>query len=86
MQPVEKPPASVAPEQRLPVRPVAPTDLTDDAAVAEYKAQLRAWDRKVIAEKLLTAREVNELNSIFTRVSESKFKILNLEEALLSQR
>jgi hypothetical protein len=86
MQPVEKPPASVAPKKRLPVRPVAPTDLTDDAAVAEYKAQLRAWDRKVIAEKLLTAREVNELNSIFTRVSESKFKILNLEEALLSQR
>jgi hypothetical protein len=68
------------------MRPIAPADLTDDTAVAEYKAQLRAWDRKVIAEKLLTAHEVNELNSIFPRQTASKFRILNLEEALLSQR
>jgi hypothetical protein len=86
MQIVEKSPTSVSSNVRLPICPVAPADLTDDSAVAEYKAQLRAWDRKVIAEKLLTAHQVNELNSIFSRQPASKFRILNLEEALLSQR
>jgi len=70
----------------LPHRPTAPTNLADDKAVAEYKAALRAWDRKVIESKALSIREVNARNAAFPRKPKTQFKILNFEEALLSQR
>ena len=73
--------------KNLPPRPEPPADLTDNEAVANYKAALRAWDRDVIAQNLLTATEVNALNSIFPpRARKSAFKILDFENALLGQR
>lgn len=73
-------------KQHPPPRPAPPANLADDAAVTEYKAALRAWDRKVLKDKILSRHELNTLNTAFPRKTRTKFKIVNFEEALQNQR